>query len=73
MVLGCIQRDSRCLNRFFRNYVLLVLDFDSLLEFKLVLQILILGDKIEVNYKCYWVKKYRRVVDFKGVSKFFCS
>ena len=30
-------------------------------------------DKIEVNYKCYWVKKHRRVADFKGGAKFSCS
>ena len=73
MVLGCIQRDSRCLNRLFQNCVILVLDFDSLLEFKLLLQILDLGDKIEVNYKCYWVRKHRRVANLKGGVKFSCS
>ena len=30
-------------------------------------------DKIEVNYKCYWVKKHRRVADFKGGAKFSYS
>ena len=30
-------------------------------------------DKIEVNYKCYWVKKHKRVADFKGGAKFSCS
>ena len=30
-------------------------------------------DKIEVNYKCYWVKKHRRVADFKGGTKFSYS
>ena len=65
-MLSCIQRDSRYLNRLFQNFVILVLDFDSLLEFMFLLQILDLGDKIEVNYKCYWVKKHKRVADLKG-------
>ena len=30
-------------------------------------------DKIEVNYKFYWVKKHRRVADLKGEAKFSCS
>ena len=51
----------------------LVLDFDSLLELKLLLQIFDLGDKIKVNYKCSWVKKHKRVVDFKRGSKFSCN
>ena len=73
MVLGCIQRDSRSLNRFFQNCVILVLDFDFLLELKLLLEILDLSDKIKDNYKCSWMEKYKRVVDLNGKSKFFYS
>ena len=45
----------------------LVLDFDSLLEFKLLLEIFDLGDQIEVNFKCSWMEKHRRVADLKEV------
>ena len=50
MVIGCIQRDSRYLNCFFQKCVFLVLDFDSLLELKLLLKILDLGDQIDLDY-----------------------
>ena len=42
-----------------------VLDFDFLLELKLLLEIFDFSDKIEVIYKCSWVEKYKRVVDLK--------
>ena len=65
MVLGCIQRDSRCLNCFFQNCVVLVLDFDSLFELKLLLEVLDLGNQIEVNFKISWLEKHKRVADLK--------
>ena len=74
MVFDCLQRDSRYSNRLFQNYVILVLDFDSLLKLKFLLKIIDLGDQIEVNYKCSWIKKInRRIVDLKEGVKFSCS
>ena len=49
------------LKSFLSKTCFLDLDFDSLLEFKLLLKILDLGDQIEVNYKYYWKKINRKV------------
>ena len=57
----CVYMGFSLLKSLFKS-VFLVLNFDSLLEFKLLLEILDLGDKVEVNYKCSWVEKYRRVL-----------
>ena len=50
-----------------------VLDFDFFLELKLLMEILDLGDQIEINYKYSWVEKHKRVADLKGESKFYYS
>ena len=53
--------------------VFFIFNFNSLLEFKLLLEIFDLDDQIEVNFKCSLVEKHRRVAILKGRSKFSYS
>ena len=70
MVLDCIQKAFCCLNRFFQKCVFFVLDFDYLLELKLMLEIFDFSDQIEVIFKCSQVEEHKRVVDLNEWAEF---